>query len=88
MTRFFRKERREIFGEADVDYNTLKSCCQILLDELETLYTRTLGRDYAKFKRALTFYEECLSDADYEQIPDSVSLIIPDWLTVGIAEAL
>ena len=65
----FRSERREIFGDDDVDKSTFRSCCQILIDEIDDVIEEKLGEDYSKYKKALSFYRECLADSDFESLP-------------------
>ncbi len=45
---------------------TTVSQLQILMDEIEACMRRQLGEDWGSYQRALTFYNECLSDMDHE----------------------
>ena len=83
MIEVFRNERREVLGEEDVDLTTLRSCCQILLDELDELIKNKLKKDWEKYQRALQFYNECLSDVDFESMTEEAiqGLDTPSWLS-------
>ena len=69
VTKVFRCERREIFGRSQVNISTLRNCCQILLDEIEACMKKQLAKDWGSYERALSFYNECLTDADFERLP-------------------
>lgn len=82
----FRSERRDIFGDADVDQTTFRSCCQILIDEIDDVIEEKMGQDYPHHKKALQFYRECLSDSDMESLPaDYCGFMPPEWLTPSVA---
>ena len=82
MIELFRNERREVLSEEAVDLTTLRSCCQILLDELDELIKNKLKKDWEKYQRALQFFNECMSDADYESLTEEAikELDMPSWL--------
>ena len=82
MIELFRNERREVLSEEAVDLTTLRSCCQILLDELDEVIKNKLNKDWEKYQRALQFYNECMSDADYEGLTEEAikELDTPSWL--------
>ena len=77
----FRSERREIFSDTYVDLNTLRNCCQILIDEIDDLIKMKLQKNWPKYQKALMFFNECLRDADREKLSQDANITIPKWLT-------
>ena len=48
LTAIFRQERREIFGNMQVDPTTFNNCCQVLLDEIDDQIEIKLGANGIK----------------------------------------
>ena len=84
----FRRLRRSVFEGKDPDFSTLQTCYRIFFYEIEKLYEIKLGRDYPRFCRARKMFEECLSDEDYERLPENYPIEVPDWLTPSKAETI
>ena len=70
LIKVFRFERRAVLGDASVDLSTLRNCCQILIDEIDELARKKLGKDWGKYQKALSFFKECMKDADYESLSE------------------
>lgn len=69
LIKVFREERREIIGDSRVDLITYHNCCQILIDEIDDLIKMKLSSEWTPYNKALQFYNECLTPADFERLP-------------------
>ena len=56
------------------------------MEEIEDLIMTKLDEDYPKYKRALSFYQECLTDVEMEKLDESQFITYPAWLNETIAE--
>lgn len=60
----------------------------MVLEEIEDLTKALMGKDYAAYSCALSFYEDSLCDNDFERLPESFYLTYPSWLTFERAKEL